>query len=226
VSDRAFELAENLRAVEERISTAAKSAGRSRSDITLIAVTKFFPASDARILYDCGVRNFGENRDQEGVEKSSLLPPDSCWHFQGQVQGRKINSIISWARVIHSLDSQAHAQKFNRRLEEMGESRDFFLQVNLEPERLDRGGVSPSLVGKFLQEVKGLGALRIIGLMTVLPIEMDIEVGFTEVAALQRDNGLSALSIGMSNDFEAAIRAGATHIRVGSSILGSRPPLA
>jgi len=226
VSDRAFELAENLRAVEERISTAAKSAGRSRSDITLIAVTKFFPASDARILYDCGVRNFGENRDQEGVEKSSLLPPDSCWHFQGQVQGRKINSIISWARVIHSLDSQAHAQKFNRRLEEMGESRDFFLQVNLEPERLDRGGVSPSLVGKFLQEVKGLGALRIIGLMTVLPIEMDIEVGFTEVAALQRANGLSALSIGMSNDFEAAIRAGATHIRVGSSILGSRPPLA
>ena len=226
MSDRAFELAENLRAVEERISTAAKSAGRSRSDITLIAVTKFFPASDARILYDCGVRNFGENRDQEGVEKSSLLPPDSCWHFQGQVQGRKINSIISWARVIHSLDSQAHAQKFNRRLEEMGESRDFFLQVNLEPERLDRGGVSPSLVGKFLQEVKGLGALRIIGLMTVLPIEMDIEVGFTEVAALQRANGLSALSIGMSNDFEAAIRAGATHIRVGSSILGSRPPLA
>ena len=108
----------------------------------------------------------------------------------------------------------------------MGESRDFFLQVNLEPERLDRGGVSPSLVGKFLQEVKGLGALRIIGLMTVLPIEMDIEVGFTEVAALQRANGLSALSIGMSNDFEAAIRAGATHIRVGSSILGSRPPLA
>ena len=226
MSDRAFELAEKLRAVEERISTAAKSAGRSRSDITLIAVTKFFPASDARILYDCGVRNFGENRDQEGVEKSSLLPPDSCWHFQGQVQGRKINSIISWARVIHSLDSQAHAQKFNRRLEEMGESRDFFLQVNLEPERLDRGGVSPSLVGKFLQEVKGLGALRIIGLMTVLPIEMDIEVGFTEVAALQRANGLPALSIGMSNDFEAAIRAGATHIRVGSSILGSRPPLA
>lgn len=226
MSDRAFELAENLRAVEERISTAAKSAGRSRSDITLIAVTKFFPASDARILYDCGVRNFGENRDQEGAEKSLLLPPDSCWHFQGQVQGRKINSIISWARVIHSLDSQAHAQKFNRRLEEMGESRDFFLQVNLEPERLDRGGVAPSLVGKFLQEVEGLGALRIIGLMTVLPIEMDIAAGFTEVAALQRANGLPALSIGMSNDFETAIRAGATHIRVGSSILGSRPPLA
>lgn len=226
MSDRAFELAEKLRAVEERISTAAKSAGRSRSDITLIAVTKFFPASDARILYDCGVRNFGENRDQEGAEKSSLVPPDSNWHFQGQIQGRKINSIISWAQVIHSLDSQAHAQKFNRRLEEIGESRDFFLQVNLEPERLDRGGVAPSLVGKFLQEVEGLGALRIIGLMTVLPIEMDIEAGFTEVAALQRANGLPALSIGMSNDFEAAIRAGATHIRVGSSILGSRPPLA
>ena len=217
---RAEEIAANLAQVQEKIYRAAAASGRTLDEITLIAVTKNFPASDAQILYDLGIRNMGENRDEEGARKSEQLPADIRWHFQGQIQSRKIKSISSWADVIHSLDSLSHAEKFAALGE--GAPTEFFVQINLEPERLDRGGIAPAQIDTFLKELAEKAEIFPIGLMTVAPIDQDPLQAFTELAEMQRRVRLQKLSMGMSGDFEAAISAGATHIRVGSSILGSR----
>ena len=111
MSNRREELSENLNAIKSRISVAAQNAGRSAEEITLIVVTKTFPASDAQILYELGVRDFGENRDQEASAKSTELPDDCRWHFQGQIQSNKLKSIANWADVLHSIDDIAHASK-------------------------------------------------------------------------------------------------------------------
>ena len=234
---RREEISENLSNVQERIVGACVSSGRSPTEVTLIAVTKNFPVEDAQILHDLGVRNFGENRDEEGALKSESLSGDIFWHFQGQVQGRKINSIASWADCIHSLHSNDHARKFDSLLQkrEMLESsagavdrvKNFFVQVNFEPARDDRGGVTRSQLEPFLEELHNQTKIRPIGLMTVAPLGVDSSQTFEELHAIQIElvasfPTLVKLSMGMSGDFEGAIRAGATHIRIGSSILGSR----
>lgn len=223
MKSRDLEISENLAVVEERIAIALQQSNRRREEITLIAVTKFFPLSDLEILYGLGLRNFGENRDQEGSAKASELPSDISWHFQGQIQSKKIPSIIEWARVIHSLDSLEHGKKFNQRLSELGQSREFFLQVNLEPKRSDRGGVALAKAEDFFNSVQEFSHLTIMGLMSVPPMDLPPRAAFDDVASMAAQLGLGSLSLGMSNDFEDAILAGATHIRVGSSILGSRP---
>ena len=215
----------SLEEVKSRIEAAAISSDRNPADITLIAVTKRFPVSDAQILYELGIRDMGENRDDEGKLKSEQLPSDIRWHFQGQVQSRKIKSISSWADVVHSLDSISHAHKFEASDET--KSSEFFVQVNLEVEREDRGGVPVAELESFLAEIDGTTQLHPIGLMTVAPIGIDPMSAFQEVKRLQENfltkyPLLTQFSMGMSGDFEAAIKAGATHIRVGSSILGSR----
>ena len=217
---RAEEIAANLAQVQEKISRAAAASDRTLDEITLIAVTKNFPVSDAQILYDLGIRNMSENRDEEGARKSEQLPADIRWHFQGQIQSRKIKSISSWADVIHSLDSLSHAEKFAALGE--GAPTEFFVQINLEPERHDRGGIAPTQIDTFLQELAEKAEIFPIGLMTVAPIDQDPTRVFTELSEMQRRVRLQKLSMGMSGDFEAAISAGATHIRIGSSILGSR----
>ena len=234
---RREEISENLSNVQERIEGACISSSRSSSEVTLIAVTKNFPAEDARVLHDLGVRNFGENRDQEGALKSESLPGDSFWHFQGQIQGRKINSIASWSDCIHSLRSIDHARKFDSLLQEgeklespagaVGRVKDFFVQVNFEPTRDDRGGVARSQLEPFLEELHNHTKIRPIGLMMVAPLGVDSSQIFEELHDIQMElvasfPTLVKLSMGMSGDFEGAIRAGATHIRIGSSILGSR----
>ena len=223
MTNRKEELRQNLEQVESRIRTALEQSGRRREEITLIAVTKFFPISDAMHLYDLGLRNFGENRDGEGAQKSAELPVDLHWHFQGQIQSRKISSILSWASTVHSLDSLDHAEKCSRFVRESALEREFFIQVNLEPDRTDRGGVAMSEIPAFYESIRGLPGITVAGLMSVLPIEAEPISAFAEVARLSRELELPSLSLGMSGDFEAAILAGATHIRVGSSILGSRP---
>ena len=217
---RAEDIAANLAQVQEKISRAAAASDRTLDEITLIAVTKNFPVSDAQILYDLGIRNMSENRDEEGARKSEQLPADIRWHFQGQIQSRKIKSISSWADVIHSLDSLSHAEKFAALGE--GAPTEFFVQINLEPERHDRGGIAPTQIDTFLQELAEKAEIFPIGLMTVAPIDQDPTRVFTELSEMQRRVRLQNLSMGMSGDFEAAISAGATHIRIGSSILGSR----
>ena len=223
--NRHQEISDNLSEVQKRIANAAHEVGRDPESIALIAVTKNFPASDANILYSLGVRNFGENRDDEGASKSMELPSDAIWHFQGAFQGRKIKSLVRWADVVHSLGSIDHARKF--RVSEQCDELQFFVQVNLEPERTDRGGIPAEFIPQFLEDLEQQTQLIPSGLMLVAPLGMDPAKAFKEVAQL-RDTlmpehpALQKLSMGMSGDFEDAIRLGATHIRIGSSILGSR----
>ena len=217
---RELEIAQNLAKVRERIAKAAASSDRNLEEITLIAVTKNFLVSDAQILYELGIRDMGENRDEEGARKSEQLPADISWHFQGQIQSRKIKSIASWADVVHSLDSLSHAEKFAALVE--GKPMEFFLQINLEPEREDRGGIAPNALEEFMDQLKIKTEIVPIGVMTVAPIDQDPTRSFLKLAQLGKVAKVEKLSMGMSGDFEAAIAAGATHIRVGSSILGSR----
>ena len=180
-----------------------------------------------QILYDLGERNFGENRDQEAREKSGALPSDAIWHFQGQIQSKKLRSITGWADVIHSLDDVGHARKIAELLLE--KSLPVFVQVSLDsPDGGEgRGGVQPDQLAVFLRECATIPGLELAGLMAVAPLSVDPADAFSRLAAIRREVAvqfpqLKALSCGMSGDFESAIAAGATHIRIGSSILGSR----
>lgn len=214
----------------EEISLALK---RVRSDIpdkaTLIVVTKTFPVSDVEILYQLGERNFGENRDEEGREKSAVLPEDSIWHFQGNLQSNKIRSIVSWADFIHSLDKESHAQKIDEVARSIGKKQKVFLQVNLDPgERNDkRSGVDPSEFDRFSEMLLGLKSIDLVGVMGVAPLGKDPAPGFELLYELSLRLRISKsdaafISAGMSGDYPVALRFGATHIRIGSSILGSR----
>lgn len=224
---RLEEISSNLAQVNERIGIALNEANRQAESLTLIAVTKTFPTSDAAILYELGLRNFGENRDEEGARKSQELGGEIIWHFQGQVQSRKIPSISHWARYVHSLDELSHASKFLQQ----PNLPEFFIQVNLEEDRPDRGGVRAGELDRFIGDLPEEIYARAVGLMAVAPIDQEADMAFGAMATLSarvRANhpGISGLSIGMSGDFESAIIHGATHIRIGSSILGSRKALA
>jgi len=222
MSSRAAEISANLQAITARIVSAAESAGRDREEITLIAVTKTFPVSDVKILYELGIRDFGENRDQEGSVKFSELPGDSNWHFQGQIQSNKLKSIAAWADVIHSIDDISHARK----LSSLVGAKDIFVQVSLDG-LPGRGGVNPEQLLDFLAEVSALANLKVRGLMAVAPLDEPPLEAFKRLKTLSETvmkthPNTREISAGMSNDFEAAISQGATHIRVGSQILGVR----
>lgn len=222
---RVDDISQALSEVEERIARACLSAGRVRDDVTLIAVTKTYPISDVQILQGLGINNFGENRDAEGVEKSSLI--EAHWHYQGEVQSKKIGSISRWADTVHSLDDLSHIEKFNRALETLGDkSLQVFIQVSLDGNPT-RSGLQPSDLMQACQAVSDSAHLQLMGVMAVPPVESDPEKSFAQVAdiaeGVKRDfPEAKYLSAGMSGDFEVAIAYGATHIRIGSQILGSR----
>lgn len=210
--NRREELAENLASVQARITNPA---------VTLIVVTKTFPASDVEILHGLGVSNFGENRNEEGLEKSSVV--DATWHYQGEIQSRKLRDIAQWADVIHSLDTARHIAKLDSVADE---SIDVFLQLSLDGDPA-RGGVIESELPALADVVLSSSHLQLKGLMSVPPVAADARTAFTEIAAIHRRfitryPAATSLSAGMSGDFEIAVDCGATHIRVGSSILGSR----
>ena len=212
--NRRDEIAQNLLAVQGKIT---------RPDITLIAVTKTYPVSDVQILHELGIRNFGENRNEEGLEKGALV--DGRWHFQGEIQSRKLRDIAQWADVIHSLDNASHATKLNS---VTGKVIDIFLQLSLDGDPA-RGGVRASELAALGAHLQTLPNLNLVGVMCVLPLGIEARIGFTEVAKIHRDfqggfPAANSLSAGMSGDFEVAIDCGATHIRVGSQILGMRRP--
>ena len=209
MSNRREELSENLGAIRSRISVAAQNSGRSTEEITLIVVTKTFPAADAQILYELGVRDFGENRDQEASIKSTGLPDDCRWHFQGQIQSNKLKSIANWADVLHSIDDVAHASKLNS----LVTSKDIFIQVSLD-NLPNRGGVLPDLIPEFLGEISVFSNLN--------PAEAFKRLKELSDRVVKLHPEAREISAGMSNDFEAAISQGATHIRIGSQILGVR----
>ena len=222
MSDRKAEIARNLQEVKERIIGAAKSVNRDPNEIELIVVTKTFPISDIEILRELGETNFGENRDQEAGPKAEII--SATWHFQGQIQSNKIKSICQWADVIHSISSEKEILKFAQ----SERKHQLFLQVSLDGQ-VGRGGASPAELAQLADLVNESNNLELLGLMAVAPLGVEPMKAFADLA--QINQGFAGqfpnskfLSAGMSGDFEAAIKYGATHIRVGSSILGSRSP--
>jgi len=213
--NRKEEISHNLEQVRSNIAKAVDHG------VTLIAVTKTFPLSDVQILHELGVTNFGENRDAEGAEKSAIV--SGAWHFQGQIQSNKLKSITSWANVIHSLDDPRHFEI----IEKVAPHRlQIFLQVSLDGAD-HRGGAG-------LEQLYDLAALvekspnhTLAGLMSVPPLGVDPHQAFAQLSVIHSDfmeqfPHAKSLSAGMSGDYEIAVSHGATHVRVGSSILGSR----
>ena len=222
MSVRKAEIARNLQEVKERIIGAAKSVNRDPNEIELIVVTKTFPISDIEILRELGETNFGENRDQEAGPKAEII--SATWHFQGQIQSNKIKSICQWADVIHSISSEKEILKFAQ----SERKHQVFLQVSLDGQ-VGRGGANPADLAQLADLVNESNNLELLGLMAVAPLGVEPMKAFADLA--QINQGFASqfpnskfLSAGMSGDFEAAIKNGATHIRVGSSILGSRSP--
>jgi pyridoxal phosphate enzyme (YggS family) len=223
--DRKSEIAANLLAVKERVAAAAIKSDRSPSDIHLIVVTKTFPVSDLQLLYDLGVRDFGENRDQEASGKVTELPGDVNWHFQGQIQSNKLKSITGWATYIHSIDQLKYAKLVS---EFAGNQRkSIFLQVSLDQVPESRGGVDPGKLHELAAQISHLSNLNLMGLMAVAPLDEGTDSAFSRLATYHHEfmkdfPQAKYLSAGMSGDYESAILHGATHIRIGSSILGNR----
>ena len=199
-------------------------------NVTLIVVTKTFPLSDLKLLYELGERNFGENRDDEGREKSEALPDDVIWHFQGGVQSNKLRSIVGWSDYIHSLDDLSHAKKISELALHMNKKQKCFIQINLDPkvqENSSRSGISPEELTSFAEEVRVLEGISVVGVMGVGPLHQDPRPAFEALHTASQELRRSIpsatfISGGMSGDYESAIECGATHVRIGSSILGSR----
>lgn len=217
-------LASRVSDVMARIDSAASAAGRRASEITTIVVTKFHPASLVRELHSLGISHVGENRHQEAVLKNAELADiDLTWHFVGQLQSNKARAVAQYCRVVHSLDRSSLATALGA-----GETPlDVFLEINLT-DVPGRGGVEPGDLGALCEQVLGIPSLTLRGVMAVAPVDEDPERAFervlryaTEVRALAPN--ATDLSIGMSGDFEAAIAAGATHLRIGTAITGKRP---
>ena len=215
------EIAENLAEVQGRIDASAKMSGRNVEDITLIAVTKTFPVSDIEILNELGIHDFGENRDADGAEKARMV--SAQWHFQGQIQSNKIKSICSWSHVIHSLDDARHFEIIEKFA---SHPLDIFLQVSLDGAD-NRGGANREALYQLASLVQASSTHRLLGLMAVAPLGQSAPEAFTSLAQIHQEfvtefKEATFLSAGMSGDFEEAILHGATHVRIGSSILGSR----
>ena len=223
--DRKNEIAAKLTEVNERIASAAALAGRNASDIKLIVVTKTFPVTDLNYLYELGVRDFGENRDQEASEKVSLLAADINWHFQGQIQSNKLKSITSWAKYIHSIDQFKYAKMVSEFAGD--QSKSIFLQVSLDKIPESRGGIDPVKLHDLANQVSALPNINLMGLMAVAPLDKVTDQAFAKLAMIHSEfmkdfPEAKSLSAGMSGDYESAIGYGATHLRIGSSILGNR----
>jgi pyridoxal phosphate enzyme (YggS family) len=213
--NRKEEIGSNLELVRSKIAKAAAH------EVTLIAVTKTFPVSDVEILHELGVADFGENRDAEGAEKSAKV--SGTWHFQGQIQSNKLKSITSWATAIHSLDDPRHFEI----IEKVAPHRlQIFLQVSLDGAD-HRGGAGLEDLYALAAVVEKSPTHTLAGLMSVPPLGVDPDKAFAQLSAIHTDfmqhfPEAKSLSAGMSGDYEIAISHGATHVRVGSSILGSR----
>ncbi|MFF7380141.1 YggS family pyridoxal phosphate-dependent enzyme [Streptomyces massasporeus] len=238
MTDRKDELAANLAKVERRIADACAAAGRAREEVTLIVVTKTYPASDVRILAELGVRHVAENRDQDAAPKAeacSDLP--LTWHFVGQLQTNKVRSVVGYADFVQSVDRSKLVTALSKEAVRAGRELGCLLQVALDAGvsgRGERGGVGPGGIGELAGLVAGAPGLRLEGLMTVAPLTG--EYAGRELAAFERLMDLSTdlrrshpaatmVSAGMSTDLEQAVTAGATHVRVGSAVLGVRPRL-
>ncbi|MET8358165.1 YggS family pyridoxal phosphate-dependent enzyme [Micromonospora sp. NPDC005171] len=236
--DRHAELAAGLAQVRSRVDDACARAGRDRAEVTMIAVTKTYPASDVVALAGLGVTDMGENRDQEAAGKAAEVAAAGArprWHFIGQLQRNKARSVVRYADVVHSVDSVRLARALATATADRQTPLDALIQVSIDGDAA-RGGALPDSAdpGSGLEPVAEAVAdapgLRLVGLMAVAPLGWEPERAFARLAEVTDafravHPGATALSAGMSGDFEIAIRYGATHVRVGSALLGMRPTL-
>ena len=229
-------LAENLQAVRERIDAAARAAGRDPASVRLLAVSKTWPAEDVRALAALGQRHFAENRVQELTGKALALADDPGadalrWHLVGQLQRNKAAAVVRLGATVHSVDRASLAEALSRAADRADRRIDVYVQVDLGgPEgRLgSRGGAVPADVPALADVVAAAPGLRLLGLMAVAPRGEEPGPAFARLAALtarvQADHPAAVeTSAGMSGDLEAAVAAGATVVRVGTALFGSRP---
>lgn len=224
---RTDDLAANLAAVHERIAKACAAAGRSADEVTLVAVTKTFPASDVRLLAGLGVDQVAENRDQEAAGKAAECADlDLTWHFVGQLQTNKVRSVLSYADVVHAVDRERLITALSREAERSGRSPRCLIQVALDDAE-GRGGVRPGGVLALADRLAAAPGLELGGVMAVAPLGADPAPAFDRLAevamSLQSAHPAAKMvSAGMSGDMEHAIARGATHVRVGTALLGGR----
>ncbi|MBM3686402.1 MAG: YggS family pyridoxal phosphate-dependent enzyme [Actinobacteria bacterium] len=236
--DRTQELHEHLDVVRARVDAACAVAGRDPSDVTLIVVSKTWPVEDVRRLAALGVRDFGENRDQEAAPKAEATADLGLrWHFVGQLQSNKANSVARYADLVHSVDRLSLVTALDRGASKAGRRVGCLIEVDLAGQVEARGGARPELVPELAAQVAASDHLLLQGVMAVAPLaaagESQAEVSahafarLAEVSERLRQDHPDAtlISAGMSEDLEQAVSAGATHLRVGSAVLGTRPPL-
>ncbi len=225
-------LKENLAEVEDKIQKACERAGRKREEVTLIAVSKTKPVSMLQEAYDLGVRIYGENKVQEIVDKYDVLPDDIHWHMIGHLQRNKIKYIVDKVDLIHSVDSVRLAEAINKEAEKKNVIVPVLIEVNVAEEE-SKFGFNTDDVMEFVESIKDLSNIRVMGLMTIAPFVADPEENRPIFAQLRQlsvdidskkyDNiTMSILSMGMTNDYEVAIEEGATMVRVGTGIFGAR----
>jgi pyridoxal phosphate enzyme (YggS family) len=240
---RRAELSENLVALRARIAVACEAAGRSPGEVTLVAVTKTFPASDVRLLASLGVTDVGENRDQEAAPKAARcadLTPPLRWHFVGQLQVNKCASVVRYADVVHSVDRMRLVQALATRARAAGRLITCLVQVNLDPDAGQRGepgnadesgpprgGALPADIPALADAIESQAGLVLGGVMAVAPLGQPPRPAFArlrEVAGALRGAhpGAMMISAGMTGDLDDAIAEGATHVRVGTALLGGR----
>ena len=236
MSAREEELRGNLRLVRERIEKACEAAGRSPDEVTLVAITKTFPVSDVRALTALGVQDVGENREQELKAKAPECP-DVTWHFVGQLQSKKARSVVRHASVVHSVDRSSLVVALSKAAVAEERTVRCLLQVSLASygsadaaTGFSRGGVEPDAVLDLAGEVAEADGLELGGVMAVAPLGSDPDEAFDAlrvVASRLRSEHPKAdwISAGMTGDLDAAIRHGATHVRLGRALLGTRTPL-
>ncbi|MFF4123104.1 YggS family pyridoxal phosphate-dependent enzyme [Microbispora rosea] len=234
MGDRREDLAAALAEVERRIGDACRAAGRSRSEITLIAVTKTYPASDVRLLAELGVSHVGENRDQEAAAKAAECAGlGLTWHFIGQLQTNKVRSVASYTHMVHSVDRPRLVDALGREAVRAGREVDCLIQVALDAEPGEggagRGGAAPQEVPALAGLVAKTEGLRLRGVMAVAPLGEDPSAAFARLRAVaervrEEHPAADVISAGMSGDIPQAVANGATHLRVGTALLGRRKP--
>jgi pyridoxal phosphate enzyme (YggS family) len=229
---RRDELAANLATVRARIESACAAAGRDPAEVDLVVVTKFFPESDVRLLASLGVTDVGENRHQEAsVKAADCADLGLVWHFIGSIQSNKAAAIAAYADVVESVDRAKLVAALDRGAAERGRVVDCLVQVSLDPPGAEgRSGAPPAEVPALAAAIAAASSLRLRGVMAVAPLGAPPLPAFELLAAvaadLRRDHPeATVVSAGMSGDLEEAIRCGATHVRVGSAVLGPRPAI-
>ena len=217
---------ERLANVHQHIAAAARSAGRDPATVTLVAVSKTHGADMVREMLQAGQRVFGENRVQEAEEKFPALKaeyPDLELHLIGPLQTNKARDAVALFDVIQSVDRERIAGALAKEMERLGRRPACYIQVNTG-EEAQKAGVAPADVDAFITACRDTHRLPVVGLMCIPPVDEEPALHFALLVKMAARNGLARISMGMSADYEMAVKLGATHVRVGSALFGARPP--